>query len=101
MDTLTYRKITKAAKRHRCNLCLEFIQSGEVYMLSSIADSGTVNSFKEHTTCAELADILNGAFEIDYGLFYELVMEDAERLKLGPGNFLEQLNKLKQYYNVR
>lgn len=100
MDTLKYRHRTKAAKEHNCDLCLETIQKGEIYLLSSMADSGTVENFREHISCGELADILNDGDEIDYDLFHELVMDEADALQLPPDKFIVHVNNLKRHCNV-
>lgn len=97
MDTLTYRKITKAKARHTCDLCNSFIEKNEKYLLSTMADSGTVDCFREHPSCAALVDIIGDGEETYYDAFYEWVM-DAE--PAFGGDFKEKLDFLKKHYGL-
>lgn len=97
MDTLTYRKQTIARKQHRCDLCNFHIVKGEEYMLSTVADSGTVYSFREHPSCAALVDKIGDGEETYHDVFYEWVM-DAE--PFGSTNFKEKLDLLKKHHGI-
>lgn len=97
MTTLIYRKETTARKTHSCDLCDYPIWAKEKYLLSTVADSGTVDSFREHPSCAALVDIIGDGEETYHDVFYEWVMDSEP---FGSFFFKEKLDLLKKHHGI-
>ena len=55
-------KIVLARKQHRCYACSGVIEPGTPYLRTKVADSGDINTFKEHVGCFEILLACGGGF---------------------------------------
>jgi len=68
-DFYTEKKV-KARKQHKCELCTDLIEKGEIYLKSVSVWEGDFNSYKRHLKCAKildsyLSDIGYGEYSLD------------------------------------
>lgn len=75
--------LKKAQKEHKCYLCGEKINKGEIYWHQTVFDSGNVSTFKTHTDCSELViglEMCEMSDTIDAGTFYEHICEKYKEI---------------------
>ena len=53
MSTFTTTETHKAAKRHRCDWCWQFIETGETYKRYRCYDGGDAGTTRMHPECNE------------------------------------------------
>lgn len=83
MDSIGHKDIT-ARKIHRCNWCLLPIEKGEVYSRQAVVYEGTIFTWKNHKSCADIASKLDMFSHCDEGLsseeFHESIREEYANL---------------------
>ena len=68
MDAILDSKDRKAKKEHRCDLCGEIIQKGEIYYWSKNIYDGTIYEWREHKKCQSICGAIWDYVDPDEGM---------------------------------
>ena len=77
METISYPKLTKAIKQHKCDFCRQPIEKGINYFKSTHVDGG-IYDWRTHEDCSYIAEKLKMYDNADDGVSESFFMEEIK-----------------------
>lgn len=77
METISYPKLTKAIKQHKCDFCRQPIEKGSNYFKSTYVDGG-IYDWRTHEDCSYIADKLKMYDNADDGVSQDFFIEEIK-----------------------